>query len=96
MIVGVRQVAEFHRFQQLVAQLISVNEQICIARTVASDSAGWTVEQKKLLLSIRASAHSVGATVLKGLVASRAITLRASTVRVAGRLCSTIIAPNSC
>ena len=44
------QVAEFHRFQQLVAQLISVNEQICSARTVASDSGGWTEEQKKRLL----------------------------------------------
>lgn len=45
------QVNEFHRFQQLVAQLTAVNEQICRLRPQAPDtSGGWTEEEKKRLL----------------------------------------------
>jgi len=44
------QVAEFHRFQELVAQLTAVNEKICRARPVAADSNSWTAEEKKRLL----------------------------------------------
>lgn len=45
------QVNEFHRFQQLVAQLIAVSEQICRLRPQAPDASdGWTEEEKKQLL----------------------------------------------
>ena len=43
------QVAEFHRFQDLVSQLTAVNVQICRSRTVEMVSNGWTAEEKKRL-----------------------------------------------
>lgn len=43
------QVAEFHRFQDLVAQLTAVNEKICHARSVQTDEKQWTPEEKKRL-----------------------------------------------
>ena len=50
------QVTEFHRFQDLAAQLTAVNEQICRLRPVESGAAGWTeMEKKRLLLFIRKS-----------------------------------------
>jgi len=50
------QVAEFHRFQGLVAELTAVNQEICRLRPVESDNSRWTQEEKKrLLLFIRKS-----------------------------------------
>ena len=50
------QVSEFHRFQDLIAQLTAVNEQICRFRPVEPDQTGWTeVEKKRLLLFIKKS-----------------------------------------
>jgi hypothetical protein len=50
------QVGEFHRFQDLTAELTQLNEQICRLRSVEADATGWTeVERKRLLLFIRKS-----------------------------------------
>lgn len=50
------QVTEFHRFQDLIAELTQVNEQICRLRAAESDATGWTeAEKKRLLLFIRKS-----------------------------------------
>jgi len=49
------QVTEFHRFQDLIAELTDVNEQICRLRS-GDDATGWTeAEKKRLLLFIRKS-----------------------------------------
>ncbi len=45
-----REVSEFHRLQELSAQLVSVNEQICRLRPVAPDTSGWTAQEKKRVL----------------------------------------------
>jgi hypothetical protein len=51
-----QEVAEFHRFQELTAELTAVNEQICRARPAEPDAAGWTeAEKKRLLLFIKKS-----------------------------------------
>jgi len=48
------EVAEFHRWQSLSAQLVAVNEQICRLRPVEPDPTGWTAQEKKRVLqSIR-------------------------------------------
>ena len=44
------QVAGFHRFQALTAELTAVNEQICRLRPSERQEAGWTEEEKKRLL----------------------------------------------
>lgn len=50
------EVAEFHRFQELTAELTAVNEQICRARSAVPDATGWTeAEKKRLLLFIKKS-----------------------------------------
>ena len=50
------EVAEFHRFQDLSAELTALNEQICRMRPTGSDPAGWTeAEKKRLLLFIKKS-----------------------------------------
>lgn len=50
------QVGEFHRFQDLIAELTAINEQICRLRPVAPDQTGWSeVEKKRLLLFIKKS-----------------------------------------
>lgn len=50
------QVAEFHRLQELVADLTAVNEEICRLRPVESNDSRWTEQEKKrLLLFIRKS-----------------------------------------
>ena len=49
-----REVSEFHRFQKLGAELVTINEKICRLRPLAQDAGGWTAEEKKRLLrSIR-------------------------------------------
>ena len=51
-----QEVAEFHRFQDLSADLTALNEQICRLRLSEPDPAGWTeAEKKRLLLFIKKS-----------------------------------------
>lgn len=51
------EIDEYHRFQELNAELISVNEKICQHRLIESESSTWTPEEKKRLLrSLRRSA----------------------------------------
>jgi hypothetical protein len=45
-----QEVAEFHRFQKLGQELITVNEKICQLRPVESQRGGWTEQEKKRLL----------------------------------------------
>src|SRR5579862_4603847 len=44
-----REVAEFHRFQKLGEDLVSVNEKICALRPVDAHQGGWTPQEKKRL-----------------------------------------------
>jgi hypothetical protein len=49
-----QEVAEFHRFQKLGQELVSLNERICALRPVEQQRGGWTEQEKKRLLqSIR-------------------------------------------
>ena len=49
-----QEVAEFHRFQELSAGLVGVNQKICELRPVERQRGGWTEQEKKRLLqSIR-------------------------------------------
>jgi hypothetical protein len=51
-----QEVAEFHHFQKLGEDLISINEKICALRPVERQQGGWTDQEKKRLLqSIRRS-----------------------------------------
>ncbi len=51
-----REVAEFHRFQTLSADFVTVNEKICRLRPTELEQADWTPQEKKRLLkSIRRS-----------------------------------------
>jgi hypothetical protein len=43
------EVAEFHRFQQLSAELVTINEKICQLRPVEQERGGWTAQEKKRL-----------------------------------------------
>lgn len=47
---AIGQVNEYHRFQELVAQLTAVNEQICRLRPPRAAPSEWTAEEKKRLL----------------------------------------------
>lgn len=51
------QVTEYHRFQQLIAALTNINEQICRLRPVASDGSAWTETEKKRLLPFITKSH---------------------------------------
>ena len=44
------EIDEYHRFQKLSAELIAINEKICVQRPLESDSDAWTPEGKKRLL----------------------------------------------
>jgi len=44
------EIAEFHRFRELTAQLMAVNERICRLRPVAPVPGNWSAEEKKRLL----------------------------------------------
>jgi hypothetical protein len=49
-----QEVTEFHRFQKLSEELVSINERICALRPVAQQPGGWTEQEKKRRLqSIR-------------------------------------------
>ena len=49
-----QEIAEFHRFQQLGEELVSLNQRICELRPVERQQGGWTGQEKKRLLqSIR-------------------------------------------
>jgi Family of unknown function (DUF6788) len=51
-----QEVSEFHRFQKLSEDLVSVNQKICELRQVGQQRGGWTEQEKKRLLqSIRRS-----------------------------------------
>jgi hypothetical protein len=45
-----REVAEFHRLQQLSQDLVRINERICALRPVEPQPGGWTEQEKKRLL----------------------------------------------
>jgi hypothetical protein len=45
-----KEVAEFHRFQKLSAELVALNERICERRPVEPAGGGWTAPEKKRLL----------------------------------------------
>ena len=45
-----REVAEFHRFRKLSAELIATNAQVCRLRPVPEEAGGWSAEEKKRLL----------------------------------------------
>jgi hypothetical protein len=45
-----QEVAEFHRFQRLSENLVSLNERICSLRPVEPQRGGWTEQEKKRLL----------------------------------------------
>ena len=50
------EVSEFHRFQKLGAELVTLNEKICRLRPLAQEPGGWTAQEKKRLRrSIRKS-----------------------------------------
>ena len=51
------EVTEFHRFQDLTAELTGLNEQICRARPLAPDTAVWTEAEKKRLLQFIKKSH---------------------------------------
>ena len=53
-----QEVAEFHRFRQLCAELVVVNEQICRLRPVEPDANGWTEQEKKRLLPFIKRSHA--------------------------------------
>ena len=44
-----KEVAEFHRFQKLSAELVALNERICAQRPVEPARGGWTEQGKKRL-----------------------------------------------
>ena len=45
-----QEVAEFHRFQKLSQDLVTLNEKICRLRPVEQRQGGWTDQEKKRLL----------------------------------------------
>lgn len=45
-----QEVAEFHRFQALSQELVSINQQVCELRPVERQPGGWTEQEKKRLL----------------------------------------------
>ena len=47
------EIAEYHRCQQLLDELIAVNEKICKQRPLESENSHWTPDEKKLLQSMR-------------------------------------------
>jgi hypothetical protein len=51
------EVTEFHRFQNLTAELTALNEQICRLRPLAPDATGWTEAEKKRLLQFIKKSH---------------------------------------
>lgn len=40
------EVSEFHRFQELSAELVTINEKICRLRPLEQEPGGWTAEEK--------------------------------------------------
>ncbi|MGA2595392.1 MAG: DUF6788 family protein [Bryobacteraceae bacterium] len=45
-----QEVSEFHRFQKLSEELVSINEKICELRPGQQQRGGWTDQEKKRLL----------------------------------------------
>ena len=44
------EIEEYHRLQRLIAELIAINEKICLQRPRESPDGAWTPEEKKRLL----------------------------------------------
>jgi hypothetical protein len=44
------EIDEYHRFQKWSADLIAINEKICMQRPLESENDAWTPEEKKRLL----------------------------------------------
>lgn len=53
-----QEVAEFHRFRKMSADLTGLNEQICRLRPTEPDATGWTEEEKKRLLLFIKKSHA--------------------------------------
>jgi hypothetical protein len=51
------EVSEFHRFQDLTAELTALNEQICRERPAEPDATGWSEAKKKRLLQFIKKSH---------------------------------------
>ena len=47
-----QEVAEFHRFQKLSQDLVTLNEEICRLRPVEQQRGGWTEQEKKTAAAI--------------------------------------------
>jgi hypothetical protein len=45
-----QEVAEYHRFQKLSEELLTLNEKICKLRPVEQEAGGWSAQEKKRLL----------------------------------------------
>lgn len=45
-----QEIAEFHRFQKLSRDLVTLNDKICRLRPVTQEHGGWTEQEKKRLL----------------------------------------------
>lgn len=52
-----QEVTEFHRFQDLTAELTALNERICRLRAVQPEQTVWTAEEKKRLLQFIKKSH---------------------------------------
>lgn len=52
-----QEVAEFHRFQDLTAELTAVSEEICRSRPAEADAGSWTEAEKKRLLPYIKKSH---------------------------------------
>lgn len=52
-----QEVGEYHRFQDMVAELTAINEQVCRLRSAESDQTGWTEAEKKRLLQFIKKSH---------------------------------------
>ena len=52
-----QEVTEFHRFQDLAAELTALREQICRLRPTEPDETGWTEAEKKRLLPFIRKSH---------------------------------------
>ena len=53
-----QEVAEFHRFQNMAAELTAINEQICRSRPAEPGAVGWTEAEKKRLLPFIKKSHA--------------------------------------
>ena len=55
------EVSEFHRFQELSAELVTINEKICRLRPLEQEPGGWTAEKKTAAAIHREVARGIDA-----------------------------------